>query len=185
MACEASAVSTLYSTSTTYVSTIIITSTPVVTTPSPSTSLWTTLSCTTSTSRQRDSGFQNLPVSASATRRRTIQSSQLASEGDLVYTTSRTTKPDATSKMVKKAGTEVEDILIESGQAENSGSGVWGVLASNTRQEPGQLSFLYSKEAKVSDLQVGIKLLATLLLFGNGATEETYARDLRVPTDWR
>lgn len=86
----------------------------------------------------------------------------MASEGDLVYTTSRTTKPDVTSKMVKKAGTEVEDILIESEQAENSSSGVWGVLASSTRQEPGQLSFLYSEEAKVSDLQVGTKASTTL-----------------------
>lgn len=74
--------------------------------------------------------------------------------------------------MVKKAGTEVEDILIESGQAENSSSGVWGVLASNTRQEPGQLSFLYSEEAKVSDLQVGIKACTTLT-FTSLSTKQT------------
>ncbi|OXB39121.1 hypothetical protein J007_01090 [Cryptococcus neoformans] len=161
MACQASLVSTLYSSSTTYIPTIIITSTPVIITPSPSTSLWSTSSCTTSTGRQSDRGFENLLVKANRTGGSSIQSPQRASEADFVPTTLRTTKLDVASNAAEKTNTRVEDIVRESGQTENSSSDIGGVSASKTSREPGQTS-LYSGEAKVRAVQLGTKASTTL-----------------------
>lgn len=145
----------------TYIPTIIITSTPVIITPSPSTSLWSTSSCTTSTGRRSDRGFENLLVKANRTGGSSIQSPQRASEADFVPTTLRTTKLDVASNAAEKTNTQVEDIVKESGQAENSSSDIGGVSASKTSREPGQTS-LYSVEAKVRALQLGTKASATL-----------------------